>query len=144
MRGFNWHAVDGYGVLLVECRGCARRAALRKQDCGLNMHQGNMKELRNGQFRCSSCGAKDVRAYFPKEPDDVTLAWLCLLEVRSTYSFVQLPQTCSPLIFLASSPKMQRFGSFAMRDAPTRSRLGERCYPSASQGRTRAEAERSK
>ena len=72
-KGFNWHAVDGYGVLLVECRGCGRRPALRKQDCRLRMHQGNMDSLDNGQFKCCGCGAKDVRAYFPNEPDDVDM-----------------------------------------------------------------------
>jgi hypothetical protein len=39
MPGFNWPSVDGFGVLLIECKGCGRRAALGKEDVGTRMHK---------------------------------------------------------------------------------------------------------
>jgi hypothetical protein len=32
-----------------------------------------MESLDSGQFKCSKCGAKDVRAYFPGETDDIAM-----------------------------------------------------------------------
>lgn len=45
MAGFNWHTVAGYGVLLVECKGCGRRGAIDKEGARRRMHQGNMGEI---------------------------------------------------------------------------------------------------
>ena len=71
MPGSNWHTVSAYGVLLVECRACGRRGAIRKEDSRLQMHQGNMKELNRQKFKCRKCGGTEIRAYFPSDHDDV-------------------------------------------------------------------------
>ena len=62
MPGSNWHTVSAYGVLLVECRACGRRGAIRKEDSRLQMHQGNMKELNRQKFKCRKCGGTEIRA----------------------------------------------------------------------------------
>src|SRR5262245_40839836 len=66
MPGANWHTVDGYGVLLVECRACGRRGAIRKEDSRRQMFQGNMEELNRQVFRCRKCNGTEIRAYFPR------------------------------------------------------------------------------
>jgi len=74
MTGCNWHTVAGYGVLLVECKDCGRRGALRKEDVGTRMHQGNMREINREKFKCRKCGGTEVRAYLPKSQDQVEMS----------------------------------------------------------------------
>ena len=72
MPGYNWHSAYGFGVLLVECKGCNRRAALRKAEIGIRMHQGNMREINREKFKCRACGGNTVRA-FPTEQEQVDM-----------------------------------------------------------------------
>ena len=73
MTGCNWHTVAGYGVLLVECKDCGRRGALRKEDVGTRMHQGNMREINREKFKCRKCGGTEVRAYLLTTKDQVEM-----------------------------------------------------------------------
>ena len=71
MPGFNWHSVYmGLEVLLVECKGCWRRA-IDKAASKRQMHQGNMDEIRDAKFKCRGCGGIEVRAYIPSTQDQV-------------------------------------------------------------------------
>ena len=72
MAGFNWHTVAGYGVLLVECKGCGRRGAIDKEGARRRM-QGNMGEINRKKFRCRKCGGTEVRAYLPTTKDQVEM-----------------------------------------------------------------------
>ena len=61
MPGENWRSVYGYGALLVECKGCARRGAIDKEGARRQMHQGNMREINRDKFSCRKCGGTEVR-----------------------------------------------------------------------------------
>jgi hypothetical protein len=74
MLGYNWHSVYmGLDVLLVECKGCGRRGAIGKEDSKRQMHQGNMDELRDAEFKCMRCGVTAVRAYIPSTQDQIDM-----------------------------------------------------------------------
>ena len=77
MAGLNWHSVSmAIGVLLVECKACGRRRRL-DQTTTLQIHHGNMTELRAVKFRCENraCGATQVRLYIPATEAEATM-WL--------------------------------------------------------------------
>ena len=46
------------------CKGCGRRGAIGEEDSKRQMHQGNMDELDDAQFKCMRRGTA-VRAYIP-------------------------------------------------------------------------------
>lgn len=74
MLGANFHEVhSSIGVLLVECKGCGKRAAIGKEDSRRKIFQGNMEEVRDAKFRCRKCGGRDVRAYIPLTRDKVDM-----------------------------------------------------------------------
>jgi len=74
MPGPNWHTVYmGLEVLLVECKTCGRRCAIKKQDSRHHIRQSNMKELSSTKFRCSKCNGTEIRAYLPNRSDDIEM-----------------------------------------------------------------------
>jgi len=58
---FGQVALEG-GVLCVECRACARRTTLTKQECP-PIRPGNSAFVLHATFKCSRCGSTDVRLY---------------------------------------------------------------------------------
>ena len=75
MTGYNFHSVYMViEVLLVECKICGRRSRLDRTTTP-QIHQDNMTELRAVKFRCDNrtCGATQVRLYFPATEDEATM-----------------------------------------------------------------------
>lgn len=69
-RGASWNGVAmSIDVLLVECKGCNRRAALGKDDAPI--YQGNMQSVAAAKFSCRKCGPVDVRSYIPISQDEI-------------------------------------------------------------------------
>ena len=58
---FGHVALEG-GVLCDECRACAKRTALTKQECPA-IRIGNGKFVLHATFKCSKCGADKPRLY---------------------------------------------------------------------------------
>lgn len=72
-RGANFHGVwMSIEVLLIECRGCNRRAALGREDLPA-IHQGNMDPVAGAKFKCRTCGPTPVRSYIPLTKDEVVM-----------------------------------------------------------------------
>jgi hypothetical protein len=58
---FSQVAMEG-GVLCVECRACAKRTALTRQEYPA-IRLGNSRYVLHATFRCAKCGGTDVRLY---------------------------------------------------------------------------------
>jgi len=71
-RGANFHSVAmSIDVLLVECTGCNRRAALDRDDAPIR--QGNINRVQDAKFKCRKCGPTSVRSYIPLTQDEVDM-----------------------------------------------------------------------
>lgn len=72
-RGANFHTVwMSIEILLIECKGCNRRAALGKEDLPA-IHRGNQDYVRDAKFKCQKCGSREVRSYIPGSKDEVAM-----------------------------------------------------------------------
>ena len=71
--GASYHSVwMSIEVLLIECRGCNRRAALTHEELPA-IHQGNMAAVANTKFKCRKCGPTPVRSYIPVSEEQVAM-----------------------------------------------------------------------
>jgi hypothetical protein len=61
-RGNVSRSLDEQRVLCLECRQCAKRTALTKQDVPQS-RLGNVRYVLHASFKCSACGADKPRLY---------------------------------------------------------------------------------